>query len=165
MKIYAYLLVPFVVLFGCENAPKEAADTTTSTAAETVAMEHYGDEISPDGAHDMAWLSENVAPGDSIMVKVSGEITATCPMKGCWMKLESPEGDVRVMFKDYAFFVPKEGMEGKEAVIEGYAIRKVIDVETQRHMAKDAGKSAEEIAAITQPKEELMVEASGVVIR
>ena len=62
------------------------------------------------------------------------------------------------------FFVPKEGMGGNQAIIEGVVKRTITDVETQKHYAEDAGKSVEEIAGITAPKEELTFEASGVII-
>lgn len=160
MKRLAYLLLTAGILAGCQPAENQ-----TGAEEAEVKGELYGEAFSLDGARDIAWLSENVASGDSIAVTLTGEITSTCAMKGCWMKLKGPEGDVRVVFKDYGFFVPTEGVEGKEAVLEGYAVRKVTDVETLKHMAEDAGKSEEEIAAITEPKEELIVTANGVVIR
>ena len=86
-------------------------------------------------------------------------------MKGCWMTLDGEEGDVRVTFKDYGFFVPTEGQEGKTAVIEGVAVKTVTDVATLKHYAQDAGKSAEEIAAITEPREEIALIATGVAIK
>lgn len=55
-------------------------------------------------------------------------------------------------------------MEGKTALMKGYAKRVLTDVETLKHFAKDAGKSTEEIEAITLPKEEITFKASGVVI-
>jgi hypothetical protein len=72
---------------------------------------------------------------------------------------------MRVTFKDYGFFVPKEGMEGKEVVFEGVAKRKVTDVDMLKHFAEDAGKSQEEIDAITEPKVELTFVANGVIIK
>ena len=148
------------MIFSCQPASDQE-----SAVSEAEVFGTYGEEISMDGAHDLAWLEKNVASGDSIPVTIAGEITSTCAMKGCWMNLKGPESDVRVVFKDYGFFVPKEGVEGKEAVLEGYAVRKFTDVETLQHMAKDAGKSEEEIAMITEPKEELIVTANGVVIK
>ncbi len=155
------LLLSIVFLAACQPSAenKETAETTEDE------VNFYGEEISVDNPKNLEWLTSTVGSGDSIFVKVSGEITSTCAMKGCWMKLKGPDGDVRVVFKDYEFFVPTSGVEGKEAVLEGYAVRKVTDVETLRHLAKDAGKSDEEIAQITEPKEELTITANGVAIR
>ncbi len=48
--------------------------------------------------------------------------------------------------------------------MNGYAFRDVTPVDELRHYAEDAGKSKEEIAAITQPKEEMKFLASGVIL-
>jgi hypothetical protein len=71
---------------------------------------------------------------------------------------------VFVQFKDYAFFVPKDAA-GKEVVIEGVAYRELTTVDDLRHYAKDAGQSEEEIAKITEPKEEIRFMAKGVLIK
>jgi hypothetical protein len=68
-----------------------------------------------------------------------------------------------VKFKDYAFFVPKD-IAGQEVLIEGVAYTEETSVEELRHYAEDAKKSAEEIAAITEPVKEKKFMASGVVL-
>lgn len=100
---------------------------------------------------------------DSIFVTVKGEITSTCRIKGCWMKIALPDGEeMRVSFRDYGFFVPKEGMEGKTAIIEGWVTKSTMDEAARRHFAKDAGKSEEEILAIKGDVEEVTFVADGV---
>jgi len=95
---------------------------------------------------------------------VSGKVKAVCQKKGCWMTLENENGeDVRVTFKDYALFMPLD-ISGREVVVRGVASKKTISVEDQRHYAEDAGKSEDEIAAITDPKYETSFEADGVII-
>ena len=46
-------------------------------------------------------------------VVTEGVVEAACSQKGCWMQL----GTMRVTFKDYGFFVPKDskGMKGRIA--------------------------------------------------
>lgn len=125
----------------------------------------YGEEITTEDMITTDKMVAMLSESESINVKVKGEITATCAMKGCWMNLVLPSGEeMRVTFKDYDFFVPKEGMEGNVAVIEGVATRTLTDVATLQHYAQDAGKSEEEILAITEDKEELAFEATGVLI-
>lgn len=125
----------------------------------------YGEQINIDGMITTDKMVAMLSESDSISVKVKGEITATCAMKGCWMNLVLPSGEeMRVTFKDYGFFVPKEGMEGNVAVIEGIATRTLTDAATLQHYAQDAGKSETEILAITEDKEELAFEATGVLI-
>jgi len=103
---------------------------------------------------------------DSLNTRVEGVIVQSCAMKGCWMDVAINDGSVmKVRFKDYGFFVPKEGLEGKIAIMEGFVTRELVDVQTLRHYAEDAGKSKEEIASITEPEVKLNFEASGVAIK
>ena len=147
------LMLMALVIFSCTSEQKQDVVGT------------YGDEISETGAITVDAMMAKLDDADTVNVKVRGEITSTCAMKGCWMNLVMPNGEeVRVTFKDYAFFVPKEGMEGNEALVEGVVTKTVTDVETLRHYAADAGKSADVIDAITEAKEELAFEASGVII-
>lgn len=151
------LLVALMVMFAwaCEDKKEETTEIVGT----------YGAEITEDGAISVNDMMAKLNSSDSVMVKVKGEITATCAMKGCWMNLVLPNGEeMRVTFKDYGFFVPKEGMEGNVALIEGVVTKTITDVETLKHYAADAGKPEEEILAITEDKEELAFEATGVII-
>jgi Domain of unknown function (DUF4920) len=98
-------------------------------------------------------------------VKVSGTVETVCKAKGCWMNIASEKGapPMHVQFKDYAFFMPLD-IEGKKVVMLGKAVKEVTSVEDLRHFAQDEGKSKEDIAKITQPKEELKFLAEGVLI-
>jgi hypothetical protein len=81
------------------------------------------------------------------------------------MTLAMPDGSsVRVKFKDYALFMPQQ-IKGRDVVIRGFAKREVTPVDELRHYAEDAGKSEEEIAAITEPQIALAFEADGVLIK
>jgi hypothetical protein len=87
-----------------------------------------------------------------------------CPNKGCWLKLELPDGkQATVKMKDYGFFVPLAA-KGKTVVIEGQASIKTVSVNELRHFAEDAKKSKAEIEAITQPKKEVNILAKGIVV-
>ena len=148
-----FLILSALVIFSC--TPEQKQDVVGT----------YGDEINEKGAITVDAMIAKLDEADTVNIKVRGEITATCAMKGCWMNLIMADGqEMRVTFKDYGFFVPSEGMEGNEALIEGILTRTVTDVETLKHYASDAGKSAEEIDAITEAKEELAFEAVGVII-
>jgi len=59
--------------------------------------------------------------------------------------------------------MPKD-LAGQQVVMLGKAYRETTSVEDLKHFAEDEGKSAEEIAAITEPKTELKFMASGVMI-
>ncbi len=71
--------------------------------------------------------------------------------------------EMRVTFKDYAFFMPKD-LAGKRVVVDGIAYISETSVEELRHYAEDAGKAPDEIAGITEPLRELAFEAAGVLV-
>ena len=101
----------------------------------------------------------------SSKVKIEGEIISSCPMKGCWMKISVEKDTVLVRFKDYGFFVPKNGIEGKSTIINGKLSVDTLSVAQLQHYAEDAGKSKEEIALITKPEITISFLADGVVIK
>lgn len=127
---------------------------------------HFGEKITAKGAVTYDALRAKMGgSGQLENVKVSGTIETVCQAKGCWMKIASANGapSMHVQFKDYAFFMPKN-IAGKTVVMAGKAVKQVTSVEELRHFAEDAGKSKEDIAKITQPKEEIQFVASGVLI-
>ena len=75
------------------------------------------------------------------------------------------EDTLMVRFRDYRFFVPKQGVEGKIAIVKGSAFMDTIAVEMLRHYAEDAGESKEKILLITEPKYVLSFIADGVLIK
>ncbi len=133
--------------------------------AQDKTVKSYGAEITPDGAMSAADFTKAMSTTDSMAVKLNCEVITSCTKKGCWMTVQLPDGnDMMVRFKDYGFFVPTHGLEGKQAVIQGYATKETVDVPTLRHYAEDAGKSKEEIEKITEPEHNLMFLADGVLI-
>lgn len=128
-------------------------------------VKSYGETITPEGAITTTELVEKMKASDSLATKLEAEVITSCIKKGCWMDVKLPNNEVmKVKFKDYGFFVPTEGLEGKHAVLKGYATKEVTDVATLKHYAEDAGKSKEEIAKITEPEESLFFIADGVLI-
>ncbi len=97
-------------------------------------------------------------------VKLEGEILSTCPMKGCWMKMSIEQDTILVRFKDYGFFVPKYGVEGKSAIINGKLSIDTLSVAQLRHYAEDAGKSKNEVSKIIKPEITISFLAKGVII-
>jgi hypothetical protein len=125
----------------------------------------FGAPIDAEGAISMAELQERMKPGETLETKVEGTVLECCQTKGCWMKVDAGDGQtMRVRFKDYGFFVPKNSA-GKTAVMQGVAAMETISVEDLRHYAEDAGKSREEIEKITEPKRQLVFMAEGVILK
>ena len=108
---------------------------------------------------------DNLLELSSTKVKVKGKILSTCPMKGCWMNMLVSNDTVLVRFKDYGFFVPKQGVDGSSANVNGFLSIDTLSVAQLRHYAEDAGKKTEEIMKIKKPKITLSFLADGVAIQ
>lgn len=116
-------------------------------------ISYFGDSISWEAdAVDAHQLISWMVGKDSAEARVKGQVLEVCQAKGCWMDLDLGHGEfMTVRFKDYGFFMPKD-CAGNTVVIEGMVKKEVEDVDWLRHKAQDAGKSPEEIEAITEPE-------------
>lgn len=125
----------------------------------------FGDKISDDGAIALTTAVNQLTTQDTALLTISGTIEEVCQAKGCWMTLQANEDsdNVFIKFLDYAFFVPKDAA-GKKAVVKGKVYNNITSVDELQHYAEDKGKSADEVAAITEPKKELRMMAEGVII-
>jgi hypothetical protein len=122
----------------------------------------YGAAINPSGALPMTALATALGTRDSAKVTLTGKASAVCQAKGCWMTLPTADGkEMRVRFRDYAFFVPKD-LSGHDVVVSGWAYRSTVPKGELQHYAKDAGKSEQEIAAIIEDEQQLTFMADGV---
>ena len=125
----------------------------------------FGVEISDQPTHSYNSIYDLAQNGEVNNIILEGEITQTCAKKGCWMDVKVSEQDtLMVRFKDYGFFVPKEGVEGLRTLVKGKAKMDTISVEMLRHYAEDAGDSEEEILNNMEPKYVLEFIAEGVLI-
>ena len=156
MKTILFSFATAALLWAC-------AGKTNTPAGPTIT--YFGDSISWDAeAIDaqqlITWLGEK----DSAEVRVKGTIAEVCQAKGCWMDFDLGNGQLMtVRFKDYGFFMPKDAA-GQMAVIERLVKKEVEDVAWLQHKAQDAGKSPEEIAAITEPEISFTFMAKGVAL-
>lgn len=161
MKKLSFFLLCFCLGF---IACKQKAEPTK---IDTAGYQYFGAEITKDGAITYDDLLAKLNTADSLETKVTGTVASVCQVKGCWANIISdkdPEGQkMFVKFKDYGFFLPLD-CEGKKVTLRGKAYREITPVDELRHYAEDEGKSAEEIAAITEPIEELKFMADGVIL-
>jgi hypothetical protein len=126
--------------------------------------ERFGAKISPKNPIESVEISKKMNGQESLTAKVSGVVESVCQAKGCWMKVKTADGQtMRVTFKDYGFFVPKD-LAGKTVIFEGLAKVKTTPIDELRHYAEDAGKSKEEIAKITEPERAITFVADGVLV-
>ncbi|MDB2442477.1 DUF4920 domain-containing protein [Flavobacteriales bacterium] len=140
-------------LFACGSPKQKKVET------------YFGEKITSENIHAYSDLLENVAKTGVVEAKIEGEIIETCAKKGCWMKMRADNDTLMVRFKDYGFFVPKEGVDGKHVIVNGEAFYDTLTVDLLRHYAEDAGKTEEEIMTITEPEYVLSFTANGVIIQ
>jgi hypothetical protein len=124
----------------------------------------YGQSFDIAGINNYKVEKESLLNNPQDDTKLEGQILSTCPMKGCWMKMSVEQDTILVRFKDYGFFVPKSGAEGKSAIINGKLSVDTLSVAQLRHYAEDAGKSNEEVSKIINPEITISFLADGVVI-
>ena len=141
---------------------EEAEEAGAAAVAPATPGQTYGAAVVAAGALPMSALPAALGPRDSAQVKLTGTASAVCQARGCWMTLPTADGQqMRVRFRDYAFFVPKD-LSGHEVVVSGWAYRRTVPKGELQHYAQDAGKTAREIAAITQDEQQLTFLADGV---
>jgi hypothetical protein len=149
IALFPVLLFSFVLM---AQPPKVAADKGTI----------FGNKVGEEGAVTADLLAENLnVAGQTKEVKITGKVIEVCKAEGCWVRIETKTGSMLVKMKDHAFLVPL-ALEGKTVVADGVATFKETSVEQLRHFAEDAGKSKDEIAKITEPKKEIVFQATGI---
>jgi len=165
MKNLFFVFVIAVTTVSCVNFEKKE-NTSKENDEMAMAYESYGDTITDKNVLSKVELIQkynNLKVGDTVAVKFTSEVKEVCQNKGCWMRMDMGEEEAMVKFKDYGFFMPKD-IAGKDVIVEGMAYVEEMSVEEQRHYAEDAGKSKEEIEAITEPKRTLSFISNGVLI-
>lgn len=135
------------------QVPADAGATfgKATTAENAVSMEQY------------VKMLETKGDGKPVEGKIIGIVKEVCQKEGCWIKVESPNGNLMVKMKDHKFAVPVV-LNGKKVVIDGVGTLTTTSVKQLKHYAEDAGKSKEEIAKITEPKKEIVIQAAGILV-
>lgn len=165
-KNWTWLSLVFALgLTACNAQSSDPNQTAPEQATTEIKGETFGEEVDAGTVVTYPELISQMNGQDSMVVTVRGTVDAVCQMKGCWMDIVSDEvpESMKVRFKDYGFFVPKD-IAGREVIMQGVATYQETSVDDLRHYAEDAGKSAEEIEAITEPRRELSFLASGVLL-
>lgn len=166
-KIFIILLAATTFVACKEEVKQDETPAVNDEQVQEMAYMSYGEKIDITDAIESAQLGEMYASmkdGDTMNVKVKGMIQEVCVNKGCWIKLPVNETESAfVKFKDYGFFLPKNGTD-KEVVLRGKAYKSVTPKDELIHYAEDAGESAEEIAKITSDKVTYAFMADGALV-
>jgi len=164
MKKLLFVAITLIVVVACkQNIPDASTQNSKDTQTDFTS---FGDVINPDNVlsqEDMVANYQNLTPGDTLNVKFKAVVNSVCQSKGCWMRVALGQEQAMVKFKDYGFFMPKD-LAGQVVIMQGKAFVAEVSVDEQRHYAEDAGKTPEEVLAITEPKKTLSFESSGVLV-
>ena len=149
------LILLFCISFELLLAPLLCISQLVS---EENSLNYYGEKVSSKSLSDLSQIDEGS------LIKVQGTVLSSCPKKGCWVKIITNSEEIFVTFKDYSFFVPIKGIEGKDILINGLIKLDTISVSQLKHYAYDAGESEDFISKIKQPKITKSIVAEGVAI-
>lgn len=104
------------------------------------AYDSYGEKITTESLTTADVLAD-LSASDTLSMKMQGKVAEVCQMKGCWMVLDAVDGiPVRVTFKDYGFFVPKD-ISGRDVIVRGVVSKTTLSEEAAKHYAEDAGQT------------------------
>lgn len=165
MKRIYIAIFSAATLFSCQNAKNSTEISSEEVSIETTYL-NFGD--STFAVEDAMSAADVVAkfetePIDTLWATIAGPITQVCTTKGCWMSTAIDSASNLFVDYDYEFLLPTNS-QGQEMIMHGFAYVDITTVDQLRHYAEDRGASEEEIAAITEPVEEIMFKAKGVKI-
>ncbi len=170
------LALSLLAATGCTDRDT-VRDTDADADGETVETDaeyaSYGDPLAlAEGltALTPAMLTADPSGYDGTVVRVEGQIAKVCRKKGCWLTLQNPTASpIRVQVPrgddgDYLFTFPTD-LGVSEAIVEGTVSVDTTSAETLRHLARDEGRSQQEIDAIVAPQPEVVLIARGALVR
>lgn len=155
MKNFNSILAAILCLAGFSSTYSQTGETYRDFGSAIAAGEAMD-------TGDAGVLFGTLKANDTISAVFRAKVLDVCQAKGCWMRLELPEGQkVMVRFKDYGFFVPMD-IAGSEVVVGGRAFISEVPESERRHLARDAGETDQAVQAISGPVREPGFEAEGV---
>ena len=183
LAIIALGAVPFLFAFNActpksekteSNTPSTSDGTGTSkpSSAPTSQPKKTGKLLDESHwKHHLAGVSDgNVVAASAVLsapekyagqrIRVEGPIHSVCEKAGCWLRVGEGDKSIHVSFDPYSKEKDLIGADGA-IVLEGKLEVTETSVDKLKHFAEDAGKSAEEIAKITEPKVEAKLVATG----
>ncbi len=120
----------------------------------------YGEALAEMNRVSLSEIMAQAAEYDGQTVFIEGVTRGVCQSKGCWMYIADGGKEIRVNFKDYAFFVPV-GSEGKRVKAQGIITTQHVSKETRQHWEEDGGGDP---SSIHSDSTIVMLTASSVVI-
>ncbi|MFT5858636.1 MAG: hypothetical protein ACI865_000724 [Flavobacteriaceae bacterium] len=163
MKTLALAISALLLLGSCASEK----DITSNNSEDKIELgKNYGPvTVEIEGAVDASEVrSLSKANDGETVVTFKGVIEETCSKAGCWVNIDEGNGkSFMVRFKDH-FTIPIDTKSGTAAYFHGVAFNDTVSVEMLQHFAEDAGKSKDEISAITEVEINLGFTADGIVL-
>ena len=144
-----FLLAGFLLFLSCTRDTRFENPGVYGVAPEEMSVTRIGD-ILTDG---------QTFEGKEVMVE--GITGSVCENRGCWMYVEDGSSRIRVTFKDYGFFVPKDA-QGKRVRVRGSVNSRLVSKETLQHWAEE--EPGGDPSAVLGDSTMVMLTATGVVI-
>ena len=129
-------------------------------AAKEKNWNHYGIDVCTPGPH----VALGTLKGGETDVVVSGLVTETCKVSGCWATIDDGKDELIVLCEDSGFHLPGNCV-GHDAVAHGRTEVRITPVDQLRHFAEVSGASPEEVAAITKPERMIVLIADSVFLK
>ncbi len=165
MKGFGIIMGVALLATACSSEVKEVV---ADEVVEAVALgESYGEvKVTVADAISVEEMLSSMTEGQEAKTfTIEADISEVCSKAGCWVNIDKGNGETfMVRFKDH-FTIPPATEIGTGAYLHGSAHWDTIPVDLLQHFAEDAGKSEEEIAAITEPKFEIGFEADGITLK
>ena len=166
------IVCAIVSLYSCNNSEKKHTESkevnwyvsTDTEYAKPNTGKGYGASFDTTGSKPLSELIKSYKGEDLNDVVLEARVESVCKVKGCWMQMDKGDGTtMRVKFKDYAFFVPRD-INGKSAIFQGKLYMDTTSIAQLKHYAEDDGQTKEEIEKITEPEINMVFLANGVYI-
>jgi hypothetical protein len=170
---YLYVLLLAVALAAC------SADTPQTGKSADTAAGHVSTSATSAAAPDDTFggtitipRTNSVTVSDAIKktqlhakpILVRGTINDVCQRRGCWLMVTDGVEEMRVTFKDYAFFVPTDS-DGRNVFIEGVVTEEEISEGAAKHYASESMTAdSASVDAIKGPQKIVTMVASAVAI-
>lgn len=150
--------------FGCakQDDQNKLAESPAQEAAKPQAPQYkaFGDSVQSTSV-PLSLADAMKSPSKAAVVRVTAKVAEVCQKKGCWMMLTDGNVSMRITFKDYGFFMPKD-IAGKTIIAEGLVTEEIILEKDARHYAEDAGKTKAEIEKIKGDQKQITMVAQSV---
>lgn len=145
MRSLALSLCAALALAGCSTAVAhdDGHGKTSATATQTTdGWTAYGAPFS--GTQTVVPATELLADPSAHVgkpLRVEGRVATVCQKAGCWMVIAEGEQSMRVLMKDHAFAVDKQGA-GSTCQVDGVIVAKQVDPKTVAHFESETEEGA-----------------------